>query len=153
MNTQFAPPPSSLARLDEALRRMEDRHAFERICAASQVDSALAAGGYVVLLLTDDPQRSPESLDVAVVLPEALASLQLSARRLVADAQMSPELARRYGVQRYPAVVVLRDGAYLGTLSGILDWRPFLEQLGRLAMSAPSRPPIALTPQSERSCR
>ena len=44
-----------------------------------------------------------------------------------------------FGVNRYPAVVVLRGGAYLGVISGILDWSPFVTELARISALAPSR--------------
>lgn len=141
MSQTFAPPQSSLDKLDAALGRLAARHGF---CRISPEQPFTPGAGLAVLLLTDDPQRNPESLDVAVVLPEALASLKLDAARWAADSRESPALARQYGVQRYPAVVVFQDGAYLGTFSGILDWAPFLESLARLVTSQPSRPPISI---------
>ncbi|WP_374264039.1 hypothetical protein [Zoogloea sp.] len=151
MSAQFAPPQSSLDKLDAALRRLVERHAFSRLADPDAFDG-LALDGLAVLLLTDDPQRSPESLDVAVVLPEALRALGLVATALVADAGASPALARRFGVNRYPAVVVLQGGEYLGTLAGILDWGAFVSELGRIARALPSRPPISIATQSVRSC-
>ena len=153
MSAQFAPPQSSLDKLDAALRRLVERHAFSRLADAdADAFDGLALDGLAVLLLTDDPQRSPESLDVAVVLPEALRALGLVATALVADAGASPALARRFGVNRYPAVVVLQGGEYLGTLAGILDWGAFVSELGRIARALPSRPPISIATQSVRSC-
>lgn len=149
MSVQFAPPQSSLDKLDVALKRLAERHGFERVADAATFD---AGAGLAVLLLTDDPQRSPESLDVIVVLPEALQALGLPARRFAADAQVSPQLAKRFGASRFPAVVVLRDGAYLGAFSGILDWGPFVGELSRLAAAEPTRPPISVAVQDARSC-
>ena len=151
MSAQFAPPQSSLDKLDAALRRLVERHAFSRLADADAFDG-LALDGLAVLLLTDDPQRSPESLDVAVVLPEALRALGVTASGLAAGADLSPALARRFGVNRYPAAVVLRDGDYLGAISGILDWSPFVTELARISALAPSRPPISISTQATRSC-
>lgn len=141
MTLQFAPPQSSLDKLDAALKRLVARHGFSLVPEAAE----FAAGpGLAVLLLTDDPQRSPESLDVAVVLPEALQALKLEARCFAGDALVSPALARRYGVSRFPAVVLFSDEAYLGAFSGILDWAPFVAELARVAAATPSRPPISI---------
>ena len=152
MSAQFAPPPSSLDKLDAALKRLAERNGFMRLADEAALDAALDADGLAVLLLTDDPQRSPESLDVAVVLPEALRALGVPACGLAAGADLSPALARRFGVNRYPAVVVLRGGAYLGVISGILDWSPFVTELARISALAPSRPPISIATQATRSC-
>lgn len=149
MTLQFAPPQSSLDKLEAALRRLVERHGF----ALVEEGAAFEAGeGFTLMLLTDDPQRSPESLDVAVVLPEALKALGLPARCFAADSLQSPGLGKRYGVNRYPAVVALRDGAYLGAFYGILDWVPFVTELRRLAEAAPARPPISIVSQDARSC-
>jgi hydrogenase-1 operon protein HyaE len=40
-------------------------------------------------------------------------------------------LARRFGVQRWPSLVLLREGGYLGTVSGMQDWTAYLESIGR----------------------
>ena len=152
MSAQFAPPPSTLDKLDAALKRLADRHGFTRLANEAALDAALDGSGLAALLLTDDPQRSPESLDVAVVLPEALRALGVTASGLAAGADLSPALARRFGVNRYPAVVVLRGGAYLGALTGILDWSPFVTELARIGALAPSRPPISIATQATRSC-
>lgn len=149
MTLQFAPPQSSLDKLDLALRRLVERNGFARVADAATFE---AGEGFVLLLLTDDPQRSPESLDVAVVLPEALKALNLPARCYVADSVLSPLLARRFGLNRYPSVVALRDGAYLGAFSGILDWMPFVTELNLLAVAEPTRPPISIASQDARSC-
>ena len=109
MTVHFAPAPTSAERLEAALKRVTERHAFTR------VEAAFAPGaGTTVLLLSDDPQRSPEALDVIVVLPEALRALGRPLCACVADAEVSAVLARRFGVARLPAVVAFRDGAWLG---------------------------------------
>jgi hydrogenase-1 operon protein HyaE len=50
-------------------------------------------------------------------------------------------LAARYGLVRWPAFVMLRDGEYLGAVDGIRDWDVYVEEISRLMMAAPSRPP------------
>lgn len=100
-----------------------------------------AQGGDRVLLLAGDAVRCPEGQDVAVVLPE----LQRGASRRfeigVAPRDQEDELARRYGVARWPALVFLRDGQYVTTLAGMLDWAPF-QQAVEAALRLPvSRPP------------
>ncbi|HMW50510.1 MAG TPA: hypothetical protein PLN96_13950 [Zoogloea sp.] len=137
MTVHFAPAPSATERLEAALRRLTERHAFTRVDAAFEPPA-----GTAVLLLSDDPQRSPEALDVIVVLPEALRALGRPLSACVADAEASAVLARRFGVARLPAVVAFRDGAWLGAFSGILDWAPFVTELARLLDAPPGRPPI-----------
>jgi len=100
-----------------------------------------AQGGDRVLLLAGDAVRYPEGQDVAVVLPE----LQRGASRRfaigVAPRDREDELARRYGVTRWPTLVFLRDGQYVTAIAGMLDWAPF-QQAVKAALHLPvSRPP------------
>ena len=50
-------------------------------------------------------------------------------------------LASRYGVVRWPAFVMLRDGHYLGAVDGIRDWDVYLGELDPLLTAAPTRAP------------
>ena len=101
-----------------------------------------------MLLFSGDPVRFPEALDVAVVLPELCRQFDPAASgrfrvgivpRLVEDA-----LARRYAVQRWPSLVFLRDGGYLGTVSGMKDWDDYLREIGTVLAASPGRRPAPL---------
>lgn len=102
-------------------------------------------GGDAVLFFGGDPVRFPEALDVAVVLPELLAALGSpggpGTRVGVVPRDVEDTLARRYAVQRWPSIVFLRDGGYLGTLSGMQDWDVYLREASGLRARAPGRRP------------
>jgi len=102
-------------------------------------------GGEAVLFFGGDPVRFPEALDVAVVLPELLAALGSPAGRPVrvgvVPRDVEDALARRYAVQRWPSIVFLRDGGYLGTLSGMQDWDVYLREAAGLRTRTPGRRP------------
>lgn len=102
-------------------------------------------GGEAVLFFGGDPVRFPEALDVAVVLPELLAALGSPAGRPVrvgvVPRDVEDALARRYAVQRWPSIVFLRDGGYLGTLSGMQDWDVYLREAAELRTRTPGRRP------------
>lgn len=101
----------------------------------------LAAPGDQVLLLAGDPVQFPEGLDVAVVLPELRAQLGAGFAIGVVAPASQEAVARRYGSQRWPALVFLRDGQYVTTLAGMHDWTEYL-QLVEAALAAPvSRAP------------
>jgi hydrogenase-1 operon protein HyaE len=98
-------------------------------------------GGDQVLFFGGDPVRFPEVLDVAVVLPELQ---QAFGRRFgigVIEPAEEDALARRYGVQRWPSLVFLRDGAYLDTVSGMHDWDDYLRLVGQALARTPGRAP------------
>lgn len=112
-----------------------------RPVAPESLQTWLDAPGEHALLLSGDPVRFPEALDVAVVLPELRAAF--AQRFDIGVAQRSDEeaLARRFGVQRWPSVVFLRGSGYLGTVSGMQDWTDYLAAVSRTLEQAPTRAP------------
>jgi hydrogenase-1 operon protein HyaE len=54
----------------------------------------------------------------------------------------------RYGFRRWPALVVLRDGRYVGAIDGLRNWDEYLAEVAALLAAEPARPPsigIAVT--------
>ena len=51
------------------------------------------------------------------------------------------KLKRRYGFTEYPALVFVRDGAYVGTLTRVQDWADYLNKISNLFTSPGKRPP------------
>jgi hydrogenase-1 operon protein HyaE len=140
MSQQFAPGATALDRLETAIGRLQQKHGFQRVSdAAGEFPAGLCA-----LLLTEDPQRNPEVLDACVILPEALKPLGDAIVRQVAGPDVTAVLQQKFGVARPPAVVFLRDGAYLGSLNGIRDWREYQVEIAEL-LNGPARPkPIGI---------
>ncbi|RZS57881.1 hydrogenase [Sphaerotilus mobilis] len=102
------------------------------------LDTVLAQPGDQVLFFHGDPVRFPEVLDVAVVLPE----LQRVAARpfgiAVACRADEDALARRFASTRWPALVFLRDGQYVGVIAGMHDWTDYVAQVAQM-LSQPTR--------------
>jgi len=105
------------------------------------IDAWAAEGGDRVVLFAGDPVRFPEGLDVAVVLPELQKSFPGRFRIGVVQRQLEEALARRYGSQRWPTLMFLRDGAYVTTVSGMHDWSVYLERFEQALNSPTSRAP------------
>lgn len=95
-----------------------------------------SAAGPAVLFFAGDPVRFPEALDVAVVLPELHAACG-GFRVGRVPAAVEDTLARRYAVQRWPSLVFVRDGGWLGTVSGMQDWDVYLREVGRVLAADP----------------
>lgn len=104
-------------------------------------DRFVGQPGVNVLFFVGDPKTNRESTDVAVVLPELV---QASGGRLrpgvVAEAA-GKDLQRRYGFREWPALVLVREGGYLGAIARIQNWDDYLTGIAELLESAPSRPP------------
>ena len=109
---------------------------------AGEVAAHAAVHEVFALLYTGDPARSPESWDVCVVLPELLAACPGIAAGIL-DPAASAAAAAEYGVDKLPALVVLRGGAYVGVVEGMRDWDPFVQELIRLRSASPQNPPVA----------
>ena len=130
----------SVLPLHPLLARLSDGFGFRTLDAAD-VDTLAAGSGHVLLVFTEDPERYRETLDLAVIVPEL--AREFSGRFAVAV--LLPESARviapRYGFRRWPAVVLLRNGDYVGTIDGVRDWSEYRLELARLLAAPTSRPP------------
>jgi len=97
--------------------------------------------GHTLLLFTEDPARFKETLDLAVIVPEIAGAFP----GRFAVGVLLPEAARafqpRYGFRRWPAIVLLRDGEYVGAVDGLRNWDEYLTAVAGLLEAQPSRPP------------
>ncbi len=113
-----------------------------------------------VLFFTGDAVRFPESLDVAVVLPELVAALRPPGGQApfavgVVCRRDETELARAWASQRWPSLVFLRDGGYVGVLAGMHDWVDYLAQVRALLAAPTTRVPgigIPVVAESATGC-
>jgi hydrogenase-1 operon protein HyaE len=97
--------------------------------------------GAAMLVFTDDPERNQETLDLVVVVPELHKAFPSAFRVGLLPPATARALAPRYGFARWPALVMLRSGAYLGAVDGLRDWGDYCSEVQRLLAAAPSRPP------------
>lgn len=93
-----------------------------------------------VLFFTEDAKRFPESNDVAVVLPELLKAFPKLSPAIVKQDD-EKKIQKLYGFRSWPALVFLRQGDYLGCITGIQDWADYLAEIKEILASDPSRPP------------
>ncbi|HSI49685.1 MAG TPA: hydrogenase [Ideonella sp.] len=108
---------------------------------ADTIDAWGAQGGDRVVLFAGDAVRFPEGQDVAVVLPELHRSLLGRFEIGVVRRHEEEALARRFGSQRWPTLLFLRDGQYVTTLSGMHDWEDFLRKAEEALAAPASRAP------------
>jgi hydrogenase-1 operon protein HyaE len=128
------------AAFEELLARLAADAGVLRL-AADDLAAQAARHELLAVLFTADPARSPESWDVCVVLPDLLASLGGRAiTAAILDPLESDRAAARFGIDKRPALVLLRRGEYVGVVEGMRDWRPFVDELRRL-QDAPTQPP------------
>jgi hydrogenase-1 operon protein HyaE len=93
-----------------------------------------------VLFFAGDPKRFRDTTDVAVVLPELVKAFQGALQPGVVAEESAQTLQQQYGFTAWPALVFLRDGGYLGHITGIQNWSEYLHDIGEL-MTAGVQPP------------
>ncbi len=103
-----------------------------------------AAPGERVLFFGGDPVRFPEALDVAVVLPELQAAFPGRLHVGVVVPAEEDAVARRFGATRWPSLVFMREGRYVDTIPGMLDWTVFVERVAQALARPATRRPIAI---------
>ncbi len=95
----------------------------------------------VVLFFTENGNNYPETNDVAVILPELMKSYKGRLEAAVVDRESERPLQRRYRFKSYPALVFLRHGEYLGSISKVRDWKEYLDEFDTILAAEPTAPP------------
>jgi len=125
--------------------QMFSRHGCVEV-GADTIESFLAQPGHALLVFTEDPVRFKETLDLAVIVPQ----LQRAFPGRFAVGVLLPAAARqvqpRYGFSRWPSLVMVKDGQYVGAIDGLRNWDEYLDGLNALLEAAPTRPPTVGIP-------
>ena len=132
------------------IARLIDEFGYPQLDAGN-LETWNAAPGDAVLFCAGDPVQYPECLDVAVVLPEILRAFPGRFRAGIAASELEPAMQARFGFNRWPTLVFLRGGAYVGVISGIQDWTVYLGRINELLAAPAHRPPSIGIPVSSPS--
>ncbi len=136
--------PSALPPGHALMQRLVDAHGAQWVDTSGLDDWVKDAPGDAVLLVAGDAVRFPEGLDVAVVLPELRAAVKQAFRIGVATTADEDAIASRFGAQRRPSLIFLRDGRYATTVAGMHDWGDYVGQI-QAALAHPTGPaPLAI---------
>ena len=111
--------------------RLVDVHGAARLDEAS-FEAFVRAPGEAALFFTEDPARFREVTDVAVILPELAAAAVRRFRIAVLPPPLANAKAATYGVRRWPALVFVRQGEWLGNIEGLRDWAEYLAAVNEL---------------------
>lgn len=122
----------------ELLENLTTRYGYPLLGEAA-LEPFLQAGGNSVLFFTGDPEKHPEALDVAVILPEIMKQFGDRCRAAVISRSAEQELRMRFAFNAYPALVLLRGDQCLGVIERVKDWAVYLSEfellLGAKAIS------------------
>lgn len=108
---------------------------------ANDFDAWAARPGHALVVFSEDPVLYRETLDLAVIVPELAQAFAGRFRVGLLLQAPARALAPRYGFRRWPALVMLKDGKYVGAIDGLRDWRDYLDEVARLLDAEPTRPP------------
>ncbi|UCG99117.1 MAG: hydrogenase [Burkholderiales bacterium] len=111
------------------------------VLGAADLDAWGSQPGAALLAFTEDPVLYRETLDLAVIVPELAQALPGRFRIGVLLPAAARAAAPRYGFRRWPALVLLKDGRYVGAIDGLREWQAYVEELSRLLAAEPTRPP------------
>lgn len=121
------------------IAQLFSRHRYARL-EAGDVDAFVAQPGHALLVFLEDPMRIKETLDLVVIVPELARAFPGRFRVGVLLPEGARQVQARYGFHHWPALVMTKDGSYIGAIDGLRDWDPYLEQLTALLAAPPSRP-------------
>lgn len=128
------------ATLHPLVERLFATHGYANVDAAG-VDAFAAAPGHALLYFSEDPALYRETLDLCVILPEIAGAFGGRFRIGVLLPAAARTVAPRYGFRRWPALVMLRDGGYVGAIDGLRNWDDYLAETARLLEAPVARPP------------
>ena len=109
--------------------------------AGPELDAFIDNNETVVLVFAEGIKRRPEADDLAVILPELVDAFPGRFKVAVVPFTAHRELQLKYRFLKMPTLVFLRDGDYLGTISGVLDWADYLADIEQILASDVSEPP------------
>jgi len=123
------------------IQRMIEQHGYP-LLGRDDIDEFIERQQECVLFFTEDPERFPESNDVAMILPELVREYGGRFGAAVIERASERELQARYGFNEWPALVFLRRGRYLGAICRVQDWAEYLAQINRLLAAEPRSTPV-----------
>lgn len=127
------------------IQNMIETHGYP-VIGLDALDEFTAANRYVVLFFTELMKPVSETADVAVILPELERAFDQRFAVGVIAWEAQRDLQRRFRFTKYPSLVFLKDGEYLGAISGVLDWADYLSDIERILAAEPSEPPPFVLP-------
>jgi hydrogenase-1 operon protein HyaE len=101
------------------------------------VDQILAgaANKVAVLFFRGDAERWPESADVAVILPELIATFRGRLFPVVVASDAERLLMKRFGVTVFPSLVLARPDRILGVIAKLQDWSNYIARIDAMLIA------------------
>jgi hydrogenase-1 operon protein HyaE len=143
-STSATSPPAPARPRHPLIERLFGEFGYAEV-TADTIDTFVQRPGHTLLFFGADPQQYGETLDLAVIVPELVAAFATHPGGPMTVGVLLPAAARalapRYGFRRWPAIVLLRGGGYVGAIDGLRDWSDYITELARLLDAPVTRPP------------
>lgn len=151
----WTPPRSAMSQnFSGLLDRLVARHGVADLDEAG-FQAFMQAPGEGVVLFTEEPDKAAESWDLTVIFPDLLAASGARPRAAVLRPGQAGALPARFGINRLPALLFLRDGGYVGVIEGLRDWGDFVAECAAMLQKPVGRAPtigIAVAAAASPSC-
>jgi hydrogenase-1 operon protein HyaE len=118
------------------IQALIDEHHYT-LLTEDNIEAFLQTNEDAVLFFSENPKQFPESNDVAVILPELMRQFGHRLTAAVVDESAERSLHKRYVFNKWPALVFLRRGEYLGVITGMQNWSDFMGEIERILAAAP----------------
>lgn len=116
------------------IQQLFDRYGYPEVSLDTHAQF-IKRPGVNVLFFAGDPKRYRDTTDVAVVLPELDKAFAGKLHPGVVASAAERDLQLVYGFNAWPALVFMRDGYYLGAITGIQNWSDYLQQIDALMVA------------------
>lgn len=127
------------------VQNMLETHGYP-VVNLETLDEFCESNETVVLFFTELMKPVPETADVAVILPEVVKAFDGRFAVGVVAWEAQRDLQLRFRFPKYPALVFLKGGEYLGAIPGVLDWADYLTEVERILDAEVSEPPPFVLP-------
>ncbi len=137
---EIATPKQIDLKTNALYRKLVDVEGFEEL-DASNYSEFIKKEGLSLILFVENPNRMKETLDALVIAPEVTKYCQLIVNKAVVPPPDARKLSAIYGFRRWPAMVFVKEGAYLGAVDGLRMWSDLIAEVDKITNGSPVYPP------------
>ncbi|AYQ57682.1 Hydrogenase expression/formation protein [Bathymodiolus thermophilus thioautotrophic gill symbiont] len=127
----------------ELIQQLITTHNYP-LLSESNISNFIKQHRYSVLFFCNDAKLFPESLDVAIILPELISTFKGQIVPALVSRDDEMKIQRNYGFSTWPSLVFFKEGAYLGVISKVQNWDDYMNEIQKLMMSEPTTPPVKI---------
>ena len=117
------------------------------VVSADTLDDFARGNGDTILFVGGDWKRHVEVNDVAVILPELIKASNGLLKAAVLERGSERAIQTRFRFSKFPSLIFLRDGEYLGVIQKVLDWQDYITEINGILAGEPVPAPAFEFPE------